>query len=585
MEWDGTAGIVPQLSGANKSASGLLHLPNTTHALQPPQLAFHASQPPLPSLDPSKPSLPSNPGLQPGSSSCHIPQAHEVEQGPQQLGALRRKPGRGDPTLSMSCSDKIARWCCLGLQGALLSSLLAEPLYLSSLVVAQPRGPVGDVGRGLRGAGEAGSGVQLGSLLPSEGAVGGHGAEGRGEEERGLGAAAATERREAEKGRAAAAGDVEACTSGAAALTTAAAEKRTETMGGGGLSQDVAAAVQAAVGRAVRGRFAQQQHQQQGRLPLQQQQQEPVLGPDSIRCQNARGDVSVPAAAPAVGMGLMLRQGFRVQPPAVVAVVDSPPEHLGLATGGSRKSPSGFAINWSAGGGLLLPEVQSYGSTGGHAAGGQSRLSWEYGKQQQQQQEEEELRAGLGVCHRAGSAAGAQARGEDTMVQYKLFSCPASKGVHEVTLGAVGLKAGAAKGKGKGGKGGAAKGSIGASSSVNKKLRSRCSSAALLERYVQLVRKCKGLSRLQVKLNDLDCSGTVLRGSGLEEMVEFDGVRALGDGLEHGEGRRDGSGACRVCKCVVKERVAGEYLAAWRELREGPVFRGWLPKPLRSSGY
>lgn len=31
-------------------------------------------------------------------------------------GALRRKPGRGEPTLSLSCSDKLARWGMLGLQ-------------------------------------------------------------------------------------------------------------------------------------------------------------------------------------------------------------------------------------------------------------------------------------------------------------------------------------------------------------------------------------------------------------------------------------------------------------------------------------
>lgn len=50
------------------------------------------------------------------------------------LGQVRTKPGRGDRTLSVSCSDKMARWIHVGIQGALLDMLLSEPIFIKYFI-------------------------------------------------------------------------------------------------------------------------------------------------------------------------------------------------------------------------------------------------------------------------------------------------------------------------------------------------------------------------------------------------------------------------------------------------------------------
>jgi len=52
------------------------------------------------------------------------------------VGEVRTKPGRGDRTLSLSCSDKIIKWNMVGLQGALCSYLLSRVLHLRCFVLS-----------------------------------------------------------------------------------------------------------------------------------------------------------------------------------------------------------------------------------------------------------------------------------------------------------------------------------------------------------------------------------------------------------------------------------------------------------------
>lgn len=49
-------------------------------------------------------------------------------------GKIRIKPGKGDRTMSLSCSDKFARWNIMGLQGCMLTSLI-HPVYISSYIL------------------------------------------------------------------------------------------------------------------------------------------------------------------------------------------------------------------------------------------------------------------------------------------------------------------------------------------------------------------------------------------------------------------------------------------------------------------
>lgn len=75
------------------------------------------------------------------------PSQSDVDAGRQLTGRARRKPGRGEPTSSMSCSDKIAKWVLLGPQGALLSHLLEGPVPIHSITILGEAAAAGSAAR------------------------------------------------------------------------------------------------------------------------------------------------------------------------------------------------------------------------------------------------------------------------------------------------------------------------------------------------------------------------------------------------------------------------------------------------------
>ncbi|TIC42569.1 adenosine deaminase/editase [Wallemia mellicola] len=54
------------------------------------------------------------------------------------VGAIRTKPGRADAssTSSLSCSDKLATLCLLGVQGGLLANII-DPIYIDKIIIGE----------------------------------------------------------------------------------------------------------------------------------------------------------------------------------------------------------------------------------------------------------------------------------------------------------------------------------------------------------------------------------------------------------------------------------------------------------------
>jgi hypothetical protein len=66
---------------------------------------------------------------------CGTVERYEGASPNQSLHQIHRKPGRGEPCLKASCTDKLAKWLIMGLQGRKLMRLLHNPIKLKGIVI------------------------------------------------------------------------------------------------------------------------------------------------------------------------------------------------------------------------------------------------------------------------------------------------------------------------------------------------------------------------------------------------------------------------------------------------------------------
>lgn len=79
-----------------------------------------------------------------GGEDCLLDGTNVAREKVQLVGKLRTKSGRSNlpPHLrsnSMSCSDKIVKWCVLGLQGGNLSALMDPPILITTIIVSKDK--------------------------------------------------------------------------------------------------------------------------------------------------------------------------------------------------------------------------------------------------------------------------------------------------------------------------------------------------------------------------------------------------------------------------------------------------------------